>query len=333
VTWLAFATTQDDFSEVLAQRLRRDENEVLSLRFEQDMTDSADAAASVCARHSERAHQLPENADWRYIAIRCEPDSPARDDAFVEAHEANPNHPWTAGAAGYTYAGRGEWADAQSALDNAFSNLPAMRISYVDDVARVRRMQQGVPGADLADLAEYSQWLQAQLEIENPYGDADPVLKPYVSLAGGELNQAIKESAAADTYADEILRLAAASDGASQEMIRNANELSADLGVSADTVGVAIGLAHRTGAPTERLLARIDPMLGNQASYLHAFYAVINDRVLRAQKAEDTLIGADPVTRGRAYAMGAVALGSRAPRSWRDASKRLLFVTERPYFF
>ena len=35
---------------------------------------------------------------------------------------------------------------------------------------------------------------------------------------------------------------------------------------------------------------------------------------------------------GNAYAMGVILLGPRAPAAWRDGAKRLLFVTERPYF-
>ena len=332
-TWLVLATMQDNFPEVLAQRLQRDENEVLSLRFEQDVTDGADATARVCARHTERASQLPGNADWQYLSIRCQHDGPARDDAFLEAHKANPDHAWTAGAAGYTYAARGQWADAQSALDNAFTNLPAMRASYADEVARIRRMQHGVHSAEMSDLTEHSQWLQLLLETESTYGVSEPALQPYASLAAGELSKAVSESVAAGDYTDEILRLAAASDGAPQELIRKAKALGVYSGIDANTLGIAIGFAHKTGAPTEALLGQLEQEMDDQARFLQEFYAIISQRVLKTEQAEQALYGAEPLTRGRAYAMGAAALGDRAPRSWRDAAKRLLFVTERPYFF
>ena len=40
----------------------------------------------------------------------------------------------------------------------------------------------------------------------------------------------------------------------------------------------------------------------------------------------------DPESRGHVYAAAAIALGARAPASYRRAATLLLFATERPYF-
>jgi hypothetical protein len=50
------------------------------------------------------------------------------------------------------------------------------------------------------------------------------------------------------------------------------------------------------------------------------------------ETAERLLDGLSPELRGHGYSMGAVMLGTKAPKAWRDSAKRLLFASERPYF-
>jgi hypothetical protein len=49
-------------------------------------------------------------------------------------------------------------------------------------------------------------------------------------------------------------------------------------------------------------------------------------------QAERALDGLRPETRGKAYGLAVVVLGTDAPPKWRDRAKQLLFASERPYF-
>ena len=90
-----------------------------------------------------------------------------------------------------------------------------------------------------------------------------------------------------------------------------------------------IGFAIRHGRPIDDFLAEADEVLGRDADVARDFFANLSD----TSAAEKTLGGAVQMEiRGLAYAGGVVALGQRAPDEWRETAKRLLFITERPYF-
>ncbi len=48
--------------------------------------------------------------------------------------------------------------------------------------------------------------------------------------------------------------------------------------------------------------------------------------------AEHQLNGLTPELRGQAYSIGVVLMEKNAPKHWCDVARRLLFVSERPYF-
>ena len=330
--WLALAATQPDFSTVLASRLRRDPDEVLARRFEQDSAPSEEDAARVCERHTARAAQNPDNLDWKYLSIRCLEDEQAQSDGFLDAFAANPNHPWLAGASGYTYAERAQWDLAQPALDTAFAKLQSMRPSYADTIARVRRMRHGVNGADMGDVSAASGWLATMLSIESGDTLEDPSLVAFQHLAHGDLKAAVEQAATADIYADEILRLAASSDGATDALRQAAVALDADSGLDANTIWSSLGFALQQGLPAEALLDRIDAILPDDAELARDLFDALKTPTLDAAAVENRLLGAGPQLRGQAYTMALVALGDKAPAEWRLGAGRLLLASERPYF-
>lgn len=330
--WLAMASAQPDFADVLSTRLQRNPDEVLSLRFEQDTAPTDADAARICDRHTARAAAEPDNADWLYLSIRCVGDQQRQSDAFISAFETNPEHPWLAGASGYTYAERAQWELAESALDTAFSELRSMRPSFADTIVRVRRMHYGIGGTDMSDISGASPWVDTMLSIESGEPLDDPSLEAFRHLANGELEQAIEKSSALTAYADEILRFAAASDGASKTMADAATALEAQRGITGNTLWIALGTARRHGLPAEALLAQLDNVLEDNAQLARDLFAALGQDGFDSADAEKLLLGVRPETRGRAYAMGAVALGDEAPDAWRRGARRLLLVGERPYF-
>lgn len=330
--WLNAASGQDYFDEIVQFRLSRDDDEIMARRFEQDAALDDSEAQQICAEHVASAGAQPDNLSWRYLAIRCTTDARAKADAYIAAYEANPEHAWFAGAAGYSYAERGEWALADDALSTAYKRLPAMRPSYSDTLVRIRRFTAGIDAADINQFRGDSTWLEVNLMIESPTPVEAPALTAYQLLTQGRLQEAVDAAIAADVYASQIVRLAGASDGATSSLRAAAGALDADMGLDRNTIWAALGLAAASRKSADPLLAELDLILGVDAPLARELYAALTQRSVDAQSVERLIDGSGPSIRGQAYAMAAIALGDAAPDSWRSSAQRLLFATERPYF-
>jgi Zn-dependent protease with chaperone function len=325
--WLTMAAGLEGFDDVLAARLHRDPDEVMSLRLEQDLSLTGAINAVACERHAAAAQAEPDNVDRQYLAARCASRGDRFSTAFSELYAVAPDNYWVAGAAGYEFAETGQWKKAVDAWEFAYQANPGMRAAYADQIARGRRMLHGLD-ADFSDVAAVSPWLQTQAALQSGEAQVNPVLGAYQHLLAGDLEGAAEEGHAAGGLSEEMIRMIAASDGADDAMIRAATALDASQGVGRDSVWIAIGFAIRHGLPTDELFGVADTLLGDQAEFAHGFFANLSDPAA----SEEALIGSRAGTRGSAYAAGVVALGQRAPARWREGAKRLLFITERPYF-
>jgi Zn-dependent protease with chaperone function len=324
--WLAQATRLADFDDILATRLQRDPNEVMALRFEQDFAAHEEARSEVCDRHIEEARAASDNMDWQYLAARCRSRDEPGSTPFRQLHTAVTDNPWINAAAGYEFAETGHWEEAVAAWESAFLANVGMQVSYADDIARGRRMLLGTD-AEFTDLARVSPWLEFHESLQSEEVGATPVLAAYQRMRIGDLEGAI--GGTEGSVSDEMRRMVAASDGATDEMVERALSMDPGQGLSEETIWVAIGFAIRHGRPIDDFLAEADEVLGRDADVARDFFANLPD----TSAAEKTLNGVVQLEiRGLAYAGGVVALGQRAPDEWRETAKRLLFITERPYF-
>jgi hypothetical protein len=128
-----------------------------------------------------------------------------------------------------------------------------------------------------------------------------------------------------------VLRLAAASDGASPEIVARALALPSDQGIDHATVWTALGLAVRERKDPAQYVAAIREGKDDEAEKLLSFITSLRTATNPAD-AESVLDGVSIDSRGLAYSTAVVILGSRAPAEWRRGAERLLFVPERPYF-
>ena len=182
--------------------------------------------------------------------------------------------------------------------------------------------------ADLSDVVSDSPWLMNVQMVRNNEVQGSPVLAAYQRLYVGDLEGAMDNIQAAPDMSDTLLRMVAASDGASDDMVASALALDPGAGLNRVSLWVAVGLAMRHGRPIDDLLDSADDILGSEATVAREFFASLSS----PQAAEATLSGLNQAMRGSAYAAGVVALGANAPGRWREGAKRLLFITERPYF-
>ncbi len=327
LTWLGIASTFPDFDQIAMHRLQENDRDVMTHRFVQDMADERGELEAVCAEHNAKLAENPGDSMWVYLTTRCMPNGPEQNAAFLRAAVDYPENPWLTGAAGYTYVEQNQWDAALGAFESAYESLPSMRSTYVDQIARVRRMAYGLD-TDYSDMAAHSQRLEMIAMIESDDPNMSPFLLAWQRLAQGDLDGALQAAEDSGGVSPELLRLVAASDGASAEQIAMASSLTMEEGIDQETIWVATGFAMRHGLPTDELLAKGDEILYSRKDVFREFAAAIGDRAA----AERALSGSHAIERGYAYAMGVVALGDRAPEEWREGAKRLLFAPERPYF-
>ncbi|WP_083444532.1 M48 family metallopeptidase [Herbaspirillum rhizosphaerae] len=331
--WLNLAMKQPGGNDILRERAERDPNDILSLRYVQDSL-TPDDAARFCQTQTAQSQAFPDNPNFRYIAIRCMPESPAKLKAFDDGHRRWPQHGWFAYAAGYTAQEKQDWAVASNLMAVAMQNEPALTDNLSLELARMRRLQKADPRVDVSDLAAQSPSLRMLLAIDSGKDIGDGPLTAYHDLATGHLDAAIAK-AKGTGYAERITRLAAASTGASRALMSDALALPLRYDESDEiSVFAAIAVALRTGrdiAPYHVLLERMG--LGHKApgefEQLYRFAMALRDG--KVAEADRQLDGLSMQIRGIAHSMGVSVLGARAPRNWQIGARCILFGAERPY--
>lgn len=328
--WLWRAATLPDFDKLLKTRLSEKPQDVLLLRMEQDVAAEADKA-NVCQRQRALAKASPDSGDLQYVALRCETDKPTKDQALIDAYRRWPDNGWLANAAGYAEAAAGRWPAAQAALENAYRRLPAMSTSLAVEIVRIRRLRRLDGPQMLNDLGKAPESLRAALAVEGKEKIDDPDGLAYRALARGKLDEAMRLVRGRPESEARMLRLVAASDGATPTLVTQALSLDTTAGTDSATAWFSAALAAREGRDYLPYLQRVTPAHSEYVQEIRGFVDSLRQG-RSPEAAEQELKRLTPEVRGYAYGMGAILLGPKAPRAWREAATRLLFAFERPYF-
>jgi hypothetical protein len=302
---------------------------VLALRAEQDAR--TDLRAAVCKRHRAFANARPDSINLQYVAARCVYNPAQQEQEITALYAKAPSNGWVAAAMGYTHAEHGRWNDAMAALNVARQRVPAMTERYALDTMRLRRMSTRDGDAAGEDLAQQSDTLRYYLALV-----AGKELQPgldtaYHHLASGNPDAAAKVAMDDPSEVARVLRLAAASDGASREIIGRALALPTDQGLDSNSIWAALGLALRERRDPAPYIAAVREYKDENADKVLEFITAARASANPAE-AEQLLDGLPLEWRGQAYTAALVILGPRAPAEWRRGADRLLFVPERPYF-
>jgi Zn-dependent protease with chaperone function len=326
--WLDLAATDPAFGTAFAERLKRDGNDIVLGRFEQDSTQGA-AHDQVCARHMQGAAANPENPDLQFLAIRCTPDEATQNARFIAAHEQWPRHPWFKFAAGGSHADVGDYARAEPLYDEARRTLRPLRDHLTIETARLRRLNGRAEPAALADLSNASFHLASLLAIESGNVQSGTRLEPYATLANGQLADATRLAKALGEDGHRLLRLVAVSDGATREMIDEALALPFTEG-DGDSMVLMYALAARHGRSTAPFEAAARNDVPRTADALLQFLEALNSGE-DPQRARAALPSLRLSGRLNLLYAGVVLLGPRAPATWRLEVERGLFVGERGF--
>ncbi|HEU5138242.1 MAG TPA: M48 family metallopeptidase [Steroidobacteraceae bacterium] len=327
--WFALASEEPGFDALFAARLKQKPNDVVLLRFEQDSSEG-DEHQAVCKRQSARAEARPAEPDLQYLRIRCIEDFEQKNAQFLLAHEKWSDNPWLSLAAGATHAERGDYPLAQPLYEKARSRLPAMGGFLILDTARLRRLNSQDGKAKLTDLTPKSEHLAMLVSIETGRGLEGTPLEPYVALARGNLEAAVRQAKEIGDGHERIIRLVASSDRASRAMMESALALPLGESDGYQTAFAMYAIAvrlQRDPAPYSALLVKT---LGGEGESVVAFLDTIRRGGDPAQAAA-ALPSLDLQLRMHALHTAVIMLGNGAPEQWRVEASRGLFVGERGY--
>jgi Zn-dependent protease with chaperone function len=327
--WLALASGAAGFDEIVRARLKADPEDVLTLRAEQDARP--DLRAAVCKRHRALAAAQPNSVNFQYVAARCIDDDSQREQALADLYAQAPNNGWVATAMGYTHAEHARWSEALAALEVARKVVPAMSERLSLDTMRLRRVLNSDDEAPSSDLLRQSEILRYYFAVVSGKDLQPGIHLAYHDIATGNPDAAVKMPIADPQERARVLRLAAASDGASPDIVARALELPSDQGIDHATLWTALGLAVRERKDPAPYVASIRESKDDEAEKVLSFITSLRTSTHPAD-AESVLDGVSIDARGVAYSTAVVILGPRAPAGWRRGADRLLFVPERPYF-
>jgi Zn-dependent protease with chaperone function len=315
---------------ILERRIAEAPNDVVLLRAEQDASKGA-AKDSVCMRHRARSEAAPDSGGLFYLALRCIPDSDAKTQAFIEGHAHWSDNPWLAYGAGYSLVEEGRWDEAIAALEDARKKLRPVARNVAVDVARLYRLTARDSGHAIGALIRSSPELEFALSLESGKDLDGTPAAAYPAMMRGDLEKALSIAHADSSVEAGVLRFAAASDGATPEMITRARALPTEAALDNDTRWAAIGLAMREGWDHKAFLPTEDDVSPQELQQLLRFVERARNEKDRAG-AEEELRGMSLVMRGHAYSVATIVLGPATPAHWRNAARQILFASERPYF-
>ncbi|QNK68216.1 M48 family metallopeptidase [Variovorax sp. PAMC26660] len=332
--WLAAAEQQapESHAQIVAERVARAPLEVVSLREQQNLATSPEAHERLCERHRALAQANPGVSDLGYLVVRCMRDPVAKDAAFKKGAAEYPDSAWFAYAAGHAWAGEQAWPEARRAYERAGAKAPFLSIITTDDLARIRRVEQG-EAAPLDDLRAKSNFLQIQQMLESGKDiPPDSSAFGYIAMGRGQLDKAFGLATSGTQPPVRLLVLIGASDGASQKQVAKALESYPAITVSDfDALLPSIGLAIKHGRSTDKPMELLKYMSPEDARKVREFVTVLQT-TKDARRAEEAIAGLTVQYRAQAYSAGLIVLGDRAPAQWRRFVKRALFPAEHPYF-
>ncbi|MBK9265652.1 MAG: hypothetical protein IPM54_38415 [Polyangiaceae bacterium] len=325
--WLGRAAEQPGIAALLERRLRRYPRDMTALRVEQDQAEG-EVRKALCEKTRARSTNNPEDLDWRYLAIRCEKDDAKGGRAFVDEYGKHPYHPYIANAAGYELLRVKKYDEAMTAFEVAAGELPLSDGANLHIARILRVMGKGDDREKLQKLAEESSFLSVLLAFETGEGMNESG-RAYSQLAKGELVQAIATARLHPKALSMILPLAAASDGATREMIEEALRPSEEREAS-HAIWSTIALSEREGRPHESLDA-VARKMAKDADKLFPFAKLDFLKKGRAV-VEPAMAKLGGDQQAQACTMAIVRSAEHAPPWCREYAKAYLFVGERPYF-
>lgn len=329
--WLAAASTNKnlDVSSLLKERLKYYQYDMVAMRGLQDIAVNKNAHEKICQEHRTLAAKHKTNSNLQYLSIRCVADETLKDDSFVKGAKQWPKNSWFNYAAGYRLMELAQWKKADLLLSKAVASNRGLSEYVSIDLFRLKRLLGKNSKNITSKLSGRSHELTRLLNTESGNGMAESPYRFYSLLNKGDIKAATK-AARELKEPQRSLRLIAASDGVSSNLVREILKINASKGIDESTVLTSWSLAVKARKPPVKYEKMVTQYLrgGNLALTV---LKKVRKKGAYKNFAKD-LRGLRITERGYVYAAACVLLGKKAPVKWKEKANRILYATERPYF-
>ncbi len=228
---------------------------------------------AACEEQATLAQSRPDGADLQYLALRYQPESPARDQEPCWTRTRRP--PTTLGSAGPLaplLADRAQWKQAYETMEQAIARMsPPLGTAATtpwDDWHGSPGSQSDLEQPWPPNLRTSSTYLE--LELGDP--SCWPLCRPSRRCAAVSSRRAVQTAADAQEVEDHVLRLAGTSRGASEALeVKRALELPMERGLGLVDRVVGLGLRLRHGQDPSALMEGLDKAAGPYAETMREF--------------------------------------------------------------
>lgn len=331
--WAAAANGDLEVKQRLLARAAREPDNVFLQRFLLDAAKGPEKQAQ-CDQLRAASAAAPDDGDLVYLVLRCGELPPTPDD-FLAAWKKHPRSAWLNWAVAGDLAARNDLTGALAAFQLATTTPSFAPLKDNAQVEYLRTAKATIAAKQAARLpTELTRTPEGSavaflISLEGAPGAKDrPSLRAWRELNHGQLARA--EAAAADSSISketrELLTLfVGGSDGAAADQMDDA--LAAD--VDGDDTWVKDALLAKRGEKID--MVRIAGLTDDERRAVAT--ALVDPTLLKHPASLESLATSRPLReRGTIFAAAVIALGNKAPVSWRVQAKVLLFPVERPYF-
>ncbi len=334
--WLALSSTFDPDGQLAFDRLEENPGEVVFVRHLQDYLEG-DAREDLLAKYQELARSNPNNPDYYYLNTRVIENEALQNRQFIAGSKKWPEHGWLAFASGYWYANEEQWDLAVDRYSVALDQLPTLRESMTIDMERCIRMS----ARKQTYMLDRSLYVNDEvenlrsLEKGSLMADRNMFDNAYYMLSNGKLTESMQYARrfTRDTYRPFYWYIAA-SEGASETVIQSALDNDISETVHTGNVGIALGLLARYERPYEEVI----DLFGRAKGFDETEIGTVRQFILAVKaanysRAESLINSCTDFRQKMSLRLLGVVLSNKAcPDNWIVMSKKMLFVTERPYF-
>lgn len=330
LSWLGLAALSPGFPEIIQARLAKNPLELVSLRAEQDFY-TGEEKTKICETHKKLALANPGNIDLQYLQCRCLDGETAKDNAFVAGHEKWKDNVWFAFAASRVYVQREQWQKATACYALINENARYLKEGIAEEEKRLFGfIRRDSSGAYLIDAGvPYITYLNAVESSREDDSEDGNFYYAYKLLQKSDLHEALRYCEPDTHLHAGILRLAAVSDGADEEIINQALALNPTQGFSNATFAPTLALLVKHKQSLEPYKEPLQSSIGELADSVFTFINLLQankiaeaDRMLKPLSAE---------MKGKFSLLGSLILEERTPARWKSLATGLLFITEKPY--
>lgn len=338
LSWLAMAGELKTFPDILKKRLAKDPFEVASLRMQQEFYKDKEKI-KICEEQTKFYLKNPDNPNLYYLYIRCMEDSPKQDSLFVEGYKKWPKNQWLAYSSSFVFTQKEAWNSVLECYEFVNEASPELREGVLEEMKRVCHLlkKDDVIEKINTDDVPYLRFVKA---IENSRkanafennaitGDEVDQLYSYKLLAQGNIQEALDYCKTDSSLYNSILRLAAVSDGATQDICLKAIAIKPTRDINSGTLipALALNVKYNLAIDDYRDAFKNMGQLSADTVFKFINYLKIN----KIDEADKLLIAMTAEMKGKIGLLGILIVGKNAPEKWNLYASTLLFLNEKPY--